>query len=457
MLFLQLSLLLPAQQDAICIDTIEIIGAYKTDRAYILRELSLAQEDCLPAYNLDHVLYINTSRLMNTGLFFDVRISGRSDREGQVWLTVFLKESARISFNPYVHFADRNFNVWWVQKKHLLDRLNFTLKTRLANMNGFNDQLYVVGQLGYTQKVELIYYSPVIATRDKLGFSVQGLWSRQKEINYATVSNAQAFHIHEQQYLLQRGRVKASLHYRPRYYWRHEWDVEWHAGKIRDFVTDSLNPRYFLHGKDQQYDAYVYNLFFDSRDRIPYPEQGLYMHFRIWKEGLFRRKDLDGSFLSAEIRHYQGLAAAWSSEHIVKGRVGLQRNERPYYNNRALGFETDFVRGYENFLIDGLDYFYTKHSLRWRIWNRRHQLGRWLPFPAFRTLPLQVYLTANADAGYVNNRLGSTDNNFANIFLVGGGFGIDFVAYYDKVIRLEASMNHILKGGVYLHYKFGIQ
>jgi len=40
---------------------------------------------------------------------------------------------------------------------------------------------------------------------------------------------------------------------------------------------------------------------------------------------------------------------------------------------------------------------------------------------------------------------------------VGGGFGIDFVAYLDYVVRLEYSYNHIWQSGVYLHYKFGIQ
>ena len=50
---------------------------------------------------------------------------------------------------------------------------------------------------------------------------------------------------------------------------------------------------------------------------------------------------------------------------------------------------------------------------------------------------------AFADMGYVNDKRYATANPLANNWLHSYGAGLDFVTYYDKVLRLEYSFNSL--------------
>jgi len=83
-----------------------------------------------------------------------------------------------------------------------------------------------------------------------------------------------------------------------------------------------------------------------------------------------------------------------------------------------------------------------------------------LPFPKFNKIPVSVYLNAYTDLAYtVDNSDVSTlyNNTFVNTFLFSYGVGIDFVTYYDKVIRVDFSVNKYGEYGVFLHLKAPIR
>jgi len=77
-------------------------------------------------------------------------------------------------------------------------------------------------------------------------------------------------------------------------------------------------------------------------------------------------------------------------------------------------------------------------------------------FKAYRELPFRVYLTANFDFGYVKDRYYFENNTFVNRWLTGGGLGLDLVFYYNKLVRLEYSINHTGEKGIYLHFDAGL-
>jgi hypothetical protein len=58
----------------------------------------------------------------------------------------------------------------------------------------------------------------------------------------------------------------------------------------------------------------------------------------------------------------------------------------------------------------------------------------------FSKIHFAVYWNCYLDMGYVH-LANPMNNTLANQFLIGGGSGVDWVTYYDIVIRTEYSIN----------------
>ncbi len=67
-----------------------------------------------------------------------------------------------------------------------------------------------------------------------------------------------------------------------------------------------------------------------------------------------------------------------------------------------------------------------------------------------------LYLSLFADAGYVNSTYRNNINPINNTLQTGIGIGLDVVMYYDRIARLEYTINKNQKAGLYLHFTFGI-
>ncbi|HTA27500.1 MAG TPA: hypothetical protein VK809_06920, partial [Bacteroidia bacterium] len=73
--------------------------------------------------------------------------------------------------------------------------------------------------------------------------------------------------------------------------------------------------------------------------------------------------------------------------------------------------------------------------------------------PQFDKAYYAFYLTAFSDWGYVGSANPYVKNDYlANTPLNGNGIGLDFVAYYDIVLRFEYSVNKLNQGGFFLHF-----
>ena len=77
-----------------------------------------------------------------------------------------------------------------------------------------------------------------------------------------------------------------------------------------------------------------------------------------------------------------------------------------------------------------------------------------IPFQRIRRITFSVYTSLFNDWGYAVNNIYSATNNYANNFLYGVGAGINFVAFYDKVLRVEFTQNKQGRQGIYLHLQY---
>ena len=71
--------------------------------------------------------------------------------------------------------------------------------------------------------------------------------------------------------------------------------------------------------------------------------------------------------------------------------------------------------------------------------------------PGISNFHYAFYLNAFADIGYVGDAY-FNNNLLANNTMIGYGVGLDFVTYYDKVIRGEFSTNKLNEFGFFLHF-----
>jgi len=101
-----------------------------------------------------------------------------------------------------------------------------------------------------------------------------------------------------------------------------------------------------------------------------------------------------------------------------------------------------------------LDYAYLKTHFRFQLLEKEFKLGKWMFVDQLKFVPLKVYFTVNNDFGYVNAPFNQEKSTLSNEFLWGRGVGLDFLFYYDKLVRFEYSFNHLGQGGLFFSFEF---
>lgn len=440
-----------APQTILKIEEITIAGNKKTRNAVIFREMNLHVGDTILLENLAPRLDRNRLLLMNTELFTSVKINVRRwSADNRISLHVEVEESWFIFPIPIFQLADRNFNVWWRDFDHSFERVFWGLDLYHFNFSGNNDYLKIGAQFGYAQRFEAAYNHPGLNRRRTLGFRGEFFYSRLREIPLTTLENELIFRFEPAQNLGRQWRAVASLNWRPGLFTTHTFTLERRENQIAAHVARDLNPDYFLNGRTrQQHFSLIYIFQRDRRDIRPYPLRGWFFRAEFRKNGLLPSDDLQLARLNLRYDRYFSFSKKLSLEVISGAKLTLPRRKIPYFNNQALGYRNDLVRGYEYYVVDGSDFGLLKTGLHLELFNRSMQLGKLMPLKTFRVFPLKIYLTLNNDFGYSNDPSYSAGNPLTNQFLYGYGIGVDIVAYYTRVGQFEISRNRLGETGFF--------
>ncbi len=136
----------------------------------------------------------------------------------------------------------------------------------------------------------------------------------------------------------------------------------------------------------------------------------------------------------------------------IKGKVSIPGTAQAYFNQRALGYGNDLVRGYAYYVIDGQNYGLLKSNLRFELIKPRVLKIKFIPFEKFNTIPYAVYFNIFGDSGYAQDKYTFQNNTLSNKTLYGYGVGIDYVTYYDAVFRIEYAINRLGNGGFFVNF-----
>lgn len=446
-----------AQIQKVCIQSIDIVGHKKTKTALIQNELNIAEGDSILLESLMPKLEQNKRFLINTLSFNYVEVKIAKWEEQAVHILIILKESWYIFPLPQFELADRNFNVWWTRHNRDLKRANIGLWLIWRNLTGYNDLLKVIVQFGYTRKFELDYTLPPMGKKRKFGFNINALYSDNKEWAYNTINNQLAFYndfdATERQFQRIRGSIRG--YYRRTLFEVQRLELTFLQLNISDSIV-TYNPDFFLnHRKTQRSFSLKYTYTLDKRDIQAYPLNGLYFQAQLKKQGLGIFKDINQLQLTARLGYYVQIWKFLSIATNLKARYSFIRSEMPYYNNKALGFNEDFVRGYQYYVINGQDYLLFQSDINFKILDVQIPLFKKFPVSYLQALPLKIHLRYHIDFGYVWDRFYAQGNQLSNTDLIGTGLGVDLIFYsYNIIVQFEYTFNKNGEKGLYLRYRF---
>lgn len=421
-----------------------VSGRHKTRDRVIFRELSIREGDCLPQDEIAAIIDRNRLRLMNLRLFNDVTITWTPDANDSISIDILVLDRFPIMPDPNFEFADRNFNVWWTEQNHDLRRINLGLTLNHNNFRGNRETVGVTGQVGYTQKLGLSYGHPFADKAQKHGYGASFFGLQNREIAYITEQNKLKFLRSNDHFMQRRFDASVWYTYRPRYASTHLLQLSFHHYWISDTIA-ALNPSYLGGGRTQENVLHLgYRYEYNGVDNWNYPLTGNRF------VGNFDQKfALAGgswqSSLNLHYDHFLRLSRTWYCSFIGRGRVSLPQWQ-PYIFRQNLGYEYDYIRGYEYYVIDGSCFGIVRANLKKQLLNMRINL----PVRFFEVIPVRVYGKVYADCGAGYNKYDAGDA-FANKALYSAGIGLDIVTLYDIKLRVEYTINHLNEKGLYLH------
>jgi outer membrane protein assembly factor BamA len=444
-----------------------IEGNRKTKPKILTRELTFGVGDSIPLSKLATTLEENRLRLMNTNLFNVVKMNVKNWKSGTTafdTISIAIEVVERWYFYPVPIFelADRNLNVWWNEHRRDMSRTNYGLRLIHGNVRGRRDPLSFLIQFGYTQKFSLAYSMPYINKAQTLGLSGSFSYATNHEIGFATINDTLKFIKDPKDIISKRLNFNIGLTYAKGLYTLHHWSIGSSKQDLGAFITDSLNRLnrdYFIdNSAKQQYNWLSYHFSHDTRDIRPYPKRGHLAHIDLLKSGILISDDVNSFEMSARWIQFIPLSKKLIFEYLLKAKTNFVRTEQPYNFQRALGYGADLVRGYESYVVDAYDFFLSRNSLHFELFDKDLDLTPIFQpkiLESWRSLPLKMYLSANFDFAYSNHPFASPANRLNNRWLYGGGIGLDILAYYSMVWRLEYSVNHLGQRGFYVRYGSG--
>lgn len=429
---------------------IVITGNKKTRRDIILREIPFRPGNLYSLPDLVKEFEKARRQLMNTALFNQVVVAAQNFEGSKVNIIVELKERWYLFPLPYFKPVDRNLNQWLVEQKGSLNRVNFGGKVLYNNTTGRNDKLrlWLIG--GYTKQISFSYDRLYIDKQLKWGLNMNVGFGKNREVNYNTIGDKQAFIKDENHYLRTFANASAELTYRKAINTRHRFGIRYTMEEVADTVL-KLNPAYFKQGRRrEQFPGIYYSVSYVDMDYIPYPTKGYAADFSIGKNGF--NKTIGLWFLSAKTTGSWHLGTPKTFFNLnLYGGIKLPFNQ-PYFNQRFLGYGDVFMQGYEYFVVDGVAGGYVKATLTRELFNFNIRVPAIKKGKEPQRIPFRIFGKTYGNTGYVYNPQ-QGENQLSNKMLYSGGFGIDILTFYDVTFKLEYTFNQLGQNGLFLHRK----
>lgn len=430
----------------VIIDSVIIEGNKHTEKFIIEREILLKKDSIYESANMDKLALLSEYQLMNTNLFIDIKVSWEEVKSQHVLIKVVLQEKWYKWIIPVFELGDRNYKEW-ESKGFDLNRTNYGAHINIYNFRGRRETVRLTFINGYTRHYALQYIVPFLDKSGKYGLELGSSYKLQKEIWYLTKDNKLQFYQNFKKSLIGNFENNLAFTTRRNNFTFEKWVVEYNNIRVRDTIQSrGLNPDYLLSG-DVQNEFYIKHIFIhERRDNKYYPLRGFYFKNELRLGNIISdtaniellRETIEGGL-------YRNIYKKLYLSGYFKFYYSNQPKPQPYYNFKAFGY-SDYVRGYEQYVIDGHGFALAKVNIKIALIHRKMLK---MPFKLNKKIlriPTGIYLNFYSDWGKVFNDIWRApsniyNNSLINTDLLGYGSGADLVFLNDKILRFEYSLN----------------
>ena len=426
---------------------IEILGNNKTKKEIILREVTFQKNKNYNQDILKEKIKESTENLNNLKLFNFVEIT---QNEGNIYIEV----TEKWYFWPYPVFeiSERNFNTWWDEFKANdysdFSRLNYGIFLNWENFRGRNELLQFKIRRGFKEHYLLSYQIPYFNKQKTIGLNTNLQLFRRKKTHYQTIDNQLLYFEDENKYTADY-EVNVELLYRKNIHYKHALKLHYFSYSVNDSVSFK-NPNYLGNNSNSgNFYKSTYSFTDEHRDYIVYPLHGHQFSAEATKyfEGTspinhFELKARAEKYIEPVNRLFLG-----SSFAVKLASCG----DQPYSQEEGFGYN-DYVRGYEYYVVDGQQFWLSKTALKFAIVEKTEFEIPYVKMKQFNKSHYSIYLGVFSDMGYIRDNQNKASNPMQSKLLWGKGISLDYVTYYDKLLRIEYSVNHLGEKGVFLHF-----
>lgn len=423
-----------------------ILGNEKTKRHIITRELKFQEGEYIILKDLDDILEMSRMNVYNTLLFESVEIHKLMSDSSSLDVLIKLEERWYVWPSFRLKPVDRNLRDWWVNRDKDISRVSLGPKLDIYNVGGRKEALKFIGLFGFDRRFLTQYTIPYLDKKQQHGVTVGGRYIISKDVKFDNYNHrtwnlkdtlGEVTSVNKEEYS---GYIE--YRFRPSFYDYHYLTLDAYFMKISDLMVE-LNPNFYGDGRTRQNTInFFYTYIRDKRNNRNYPLTGYYLLGQYQKIGLGIYKDVNLNKLSFNTQYYKDLQHKWYFSTSLAGQISTVKNV-PYYNRTEFGEGTYYVRGFEEFVIQGPHNILIRNSLKYQLLNAKVRLNeKAMPLKKFRKLPFQIYPKVFLDYGYVFNYPDNeVSSRLADTSIYSIGLGLDLVMLYDMTLRLETTYN----------------
>jgi len=438
-------------QEKVLIDNITIVGNNITKQEIILRELTFKKGEVLSQKQIEEKIKQSKENLTNLSLFNFVDIKSAA-RNAKADIIIDVVERWYIWPYPILELSERNFNVWWNEFKESnysdFSRLNYGVYLVWENFRGRNELLKIKYRKGFKEHYLFRYEIPYFNKEKTIGISAFVQQFRRKKSFYKTENNKLVY-FEDEDYTTKDSEFQITILYRKNTRNKHKLRLNYLQSNIADAIK-SLNP-YYLKNKKLKGDYFqiAYQYANEQRDYVHYPLHGHYLHFQL-------KKNFEGS---SPVNHFELIGKVEKHMEIsnrlfigssFKAKVSSD-GYQPYFAQKGLGFN-EYVRSYEYYVVDGQHYWLSKTAIKYELIGKTNFDIPYLKMSQFKKAHYSLYFSVFSDLGYVIDKQNNENNDLSNQILFGRGISLDYVTYYDKMLRIEFGINRLGEKGIFLHF-----
>jgi len=446
--FLFLTQLAQAQ---ITVSTIVLSGNTKTQNDIVIRELSFEKNVNYTIVDLDKRIEESKKNLINLKLFNFVTINKTKDKDSTE-ITIEVIEKWYIWPYPVFEISERNFNTWWEEfsanNYSDFSRLNYGVFFNWENFRGRNELLKLKIRKGFKEHYLLAYDVPYFNKNKTIGINTNLQLFRRKKTHFSTEENKLNY-LESDTFNSIDYDLNTEITYRKNLHQTHKLKFTYLHTTINDSIAKH-NPNYLGNNlsKTSIYTlGYIFE--YENRDYINYPLHGFALNFAA-KKHLSATTNVKHLEFATKIEKYIEPYKRLYIGSSFKAKCSTEGNQ-PYFIQKALGY-IDYVRGYEYYVVDGQSYWLSKTAIKYALVEKTTFDIPYVKMKQFNKSHYSIYLGVFSDLGYVRDTQNQAQNSLNNSLLWGKGIALDYVTYYDKLLRIEYSINALGEKGVFLHF-----